>query len=114
MSGVIELTLDEHLRKADGDLASVGPRFQKVVAGVVQPAWLLATGADYEWPETTGSGRSLLTRISHCYSDKLLATTHFDHTEHETFLDANQLKPPTALFAPVSCGACCSTTYAGR
>jgi 2-polyprenyl-6-methoxyphenol hydroxylase-like FAD-dependent oxidoreductase len=101
VSAVTALTLDEVLRQADGDPGGAATRFQKAVTGAVDPAWLLATGADYAWPETKGSGRNLVTRFSHWYTGKLLDTATVDHTVNDVFIDVNQLiKPPAALFGP--------------
>ena len=78
-------------------------RAERAFAQVTQGAWLLATGADLQWPETVGDagGNGPADRAARWYLDKLLETMGRDETVRMAFNEVNQLvKPATSLFAP--------------
>ena len=51
------VALGDELTRAGGGLDGVARRTEQAVAKVTAGAWLLATGADLEWPGTVGQGR---------------------------------------------------------
>lgn len=97
------LTLGQELRRADGRLDGVAQRAIQSIARTTEGAWLLATSADLEWPETTGADakQGLADRFGRWYLGKLLDAMSHDRALRLAFLDVNQLmKPVTSLFAP--------------
>ncbi len=76
-------------------------RMQKAVAKVGDGAWMIATGDDLRFPDTTGLKPSRLTRLQHRYLDRALATATVDETVMDAVLQAFMLlAPPTVLFRP--------------
>lgn len=97
------VALGRELQAANGRLDGVARRAQKAIGKATEGAWLLATGADLEWPETVGgqNGQSLSDRFGHWYLGKLMQALPYDRTVRLAFTEVNQLvKPATALFAP--------------
>lgn len=97
------LALGEEISRARGDWDGVAHcaerSFGKLTAGV----WLLATGADLEWPGTVGGDRSngLGDRFGRWYIDKVLDAAAVDPRVRLAFIEVNQLvSPVTRLFAP--------------
>jgi hypothetical protein len=45
---------------------------QRDLGRIVDASWLLATGQDLRWPQTTGARRSLVTRFLHRYLDRVI------------------------------------------
>ena len=59
-------------------------RMQKAVAKVGEGAWMIATGDDLRFPETTGPKPSWLTRFQHRYLDRALAAATVDDSRAAT------------------------------
>lgn len=82
------------------DLTGLAARFQRQLPHLVAPAWLLATGADFEWIGRPPS-RNPVTHFTSWYLPKVLAAIPLDRTVHRTFSAVQHLmKRPTALFTP--------------
>ena len=93
--------LGEELTRAGGRLDGVARATEQAVAKVTAGAWLLATGADLEWPGTEGkAANGPADRMARWYLDRLLASLDDDKVR-AAFNEVNQLvKPATRLFAP--------------
>ncbi|HSM56701.1 MAG TPA: FAD-dependent monooxygenase [Candidatus Sulfomarinibacteraceae bacterium] len=102
VSAMTAVALDEQLRKAGGVRTGFAARFQKQVARVTKPVWLLTTGADLAFPGTEGgSGKSVVDRLTYWYTDLVMDAVPYDDRVRRTFLDVNHLLlPATALFSP--------------
>ena len=97
------VALGEEIARAGGQLDGVAARAERAFGKATEGAWLLATGADLEWPETVGgeSSNSLADRFGRWYIDKLLDAVGRDEQVRLAFNEVNQLvKPATSLFAP--------------
>ncbi len=97
------VALGEELTRTGGQLDGVAARAEQRFGKITEGAWLLATGADLEWPETVGgaSSNSLADRFGRWYIDKLLDAVGRDEQVRLAFNEVNQLvKPATSLFAP--------------
>lgn len=104
--------LDEILRKhrkrnSHGGLHGMAVQFQRELAKVNQPAWVMATGEDLRFPETQGGSEnsdspvSLIDRLTQLYMDQLAIVMKKDYEIWLTFGEVfTLLKPPTALFQP--------------
>jgi len=95
------VALGDELTRANGQLDGVARRTEQAVAKVTAGAWLLATGADLEWPGTEGkAANGPADRMARWYLDRLLAALE-DDTVRAAFNEVNQLvKPASRLFAP--------------
>ena len=95
------VALGDELTRADGQLDGVAKRTEQAVAKVTAGAWLLATGADLEWPGTVGKApNGPADRLARWYLDRLLASLDDDKVR-AAFNEVNQLvKPASRLFAP--------------
>lgn len=102
VSAMTAVALDAQLRETDGNMTGFAARFQKQVARVTKPVWLLTTGADLAWPGTEGgSGKSLVDRLTYWYTDLVMDAVPYDDRVRRAFIDVNHLVlPATALFAP--------------
>ncbi|MFW6184628.1 MAG: 2-polyprenyl-6-methoxyphenol hydroxylase-like oxidoreductase, partial [Chloroflexota bacterium] len=102
VSAMTAAALDEQLREARGNMTGFAARFQRQVARVTRPVWLLTTGTDLAWPGTEGgSGKSLGDRLTYWYTDLVMDAIPYDDRVRRAFLDVNHLLlPATALFAP--------------
>lgn len=97
------VALGDAIRRNSDRLDGVAPRAQRAFGQVTQGAWLLATGADLDWPETVGGERSngLADRLGRWYIDKVLEAVASDRQVRMAFNEVNQLvKPVNSLFAP--------------
>lgn len=97
------VALGAEIARADGQLDGVAARAERAFGKITHGAWLLATGADLEWPETVGgeSSNGLADRFGRWYIDKLLDAVGRDEQVRMSFNEVNQLvKPATSLFAP--------------
>jgi 2-polyprenyl-6-methoxyphenol hydroxylase-like FAD-dependent oxidoreductase len=97
------VALGELIWHSGAQLDGVAHRAERAFGKVTEGAWLLATGADYEWPETVGGERSSspADRLGRWYIDKVLTTLATDQQVRLAFNEVNQLvKPVTSLFAP--------------
>ena len=92
--------LERHRRKRP-TLDGFTGQMQKAVAKVGDGAWMIATGDDLRFPDTTGPKPSRLTRLQHRYLDRALAAATVDETVMDAVLHAFMLlAPPTVLFRP--------------
>ncbi|MDP9470108.1 MAG: FAD-dependent monooxygenase [Chloroflexota bacterium] len=88
-------------RRQDGNLAGFAHRVQRRVATSSATAWLMATGEDLRYPETSGARPGLPTRLLQRYADGVLRAAMEDQRANAAFLDVlNLLAPPAALFRP--------------
>jgi 2-polyprenyl-6-methoxyphenol hydroxylase-like FAD-dependent oxidoreductase len=100
------LLLDQSLREhkhryPDGNLSGLSRRFQRQVAKINAPAWLLATGADFSYPTTEGGKRSLFARIMHPYLQRVARVSTLDPEVGRALFDVtNLVSPPITLFRP--------------
>lgn len=95
--------LGDAIRRNGGRLDGVAAQAQRAFGQVTQGAWLLATGADLDWPETVGSERSngLADRFGRWYIHQVLDALAIDRQVRLAFNEVNQLvQPVTSLFAP--------------
>ena len=99
VAAITALSLGEALSKAP-QLDGLAMRFQRQIPQLVAPAWLLATGADFEWIGRPPS-KNPLTRFTSWYLPQVLATMPQDRTVHQAFAAVQHLiKGPASLFAP--------------
>ncbi|MCC6627076.1 MAG: FAD-dependent monooxygenase [Chloroflexi bacterium] len=97
------LALDDSLRHATrgGDWSGLGQRFQRALARANQTPWLLATGADYRLPATSGAPPPPSMRVVHHYLDRVMAAASRDTTVRLALMEVlHLLRPPAALFHP--------------
>jgi 2-polyprenyl-6-methoxyphenol hydroxylase-like FAD-dependent oxidoreductase len=98
------VALDEQLerhRQKRPTLDGFTKRMQKAVAKVGDGPWMIATGDDLRFPDTTGPKPSRVTRFQHRYLDRALAAATVDETVMDAVLQAFMLlAPPTVLFRP--------------
>lgn len=97
------MALGEEIARTHGELDGVARRAERAFGKLTAGAWLLATGADLEWPGTVGGDRSngLADRLGRWYIDKVLDATAVDPHVRIAFNEVNQLvSPVTRLFAP--------------
>ncbi|WP_199254010.1 FAD-dependent oxidoreductase [Mycolicibacterium mengxianglii] len=91
------LALRDCLRSGD---AALSRRFFAAAAKPVGVAWELARGSDLTIPGVQAP-RTLGTRVSGWYTDRLVATCGSDPTVHEAFARVtNLLDPPSRLMSP--------------
>jgi len=89
----------QHTLASDG-LTDVGPRFFERAARVVDTAWQMAIGADFQFPQTTGP-KPTGVGLSNAYTTRLLSQAQTDPVLSAAFLRAMRLEvPPSTLFAP--------------
>ncbi|HSL56011.1 MAG TPA: hypothetical protein VK868_16515 [Pyrinomonadaceae bacterium] len=94
------LTLRNTLRQ-DASLRGLSRRFLKRLGKVNKAPWLLATGEDYRYADTTGHGASLMTKFMHRYMNHVLELATRSVAVRGVLLRAfSMLVPPTALFHP--------------
>jgi 2-polyprenyl-6-methoxyphenol hydroxylase-like FAD-dependent oxidoreductase len=95
------VALGEELTRAGGRLDDVAKSSVQAIAKITAGAWLLATGADLEWPGTVGqAANGPGDRLARWYLDRLLAALEDDKVR-TAFNEVNQLvKPASRLFAP--------------
>lgn len=79
---------------------SLAHHFFERVEQVVSVAWLMAVGADFSYPHTTGP-KPRGTEFFNWYVDRLTTKAHSDGSLRETYYRViNMEYPPTALFRP--------------
>jgi 2-polyprenyl-6-methoxyphenol hydroxylase-like FAD-dependent oxidoreductase len=85
----------------NASLYGLSRRFQKRLGKVNKAPWLLATGEDYRYPETTGHGATAMTKFMHRYLNHVIElATHSVAVRHVLLRAFSMLVPPTALFHP--------------
>ncbi len=95
--------LGRQLGRANGRLDGLAQLAQREIGRITQGAWLLATGADLEWPGTVSNngGQHLVDSIGRWYIARLLDAIPYDQKLRLAFNDVNQLlKPVSSLLAP--------------
>jgi 2-polyprenyl-6-methoxyphenol hydroxylase-like FAD-dependent oxidoreductase len=98
--------LDRVLREfadggTNGALAGFARHFQRALAQVNKPIWLLATGEDFRYPEAVGGQRDFFTKLTHHYIDRLIHRANHDNRVYKRVVEVmHLLKPPVALAAP--------------
>lgn len=89
-----------HHALSDGSLDDIGVRFFEQSTGIVDAAWKIAVGADFEFPQTTGpkpTGTDLFNR----YIALLIRQAHTDGVLTDAFYRVFRLeRPPTSLLHP--------------
>ena len=93
--------LRERPDSADGDMTGLARRFHRRLAKVIADPWLLATGEDLRYPETTGAEPTLAMRITRPYLDQVMMLSRDDRAAYRTVVEVlHLLKPPRSLFRP--------------
>jgi 2-polyprenyl-6-methoxyphenol hydroxylase-like FAD-dependent oxidoreductase len=88
-------------RESGGELTGFARRFQRELARVNKPIWLLATGEDFRYPEAVGGQRDFFTTLTHHYIDRLIRRANHDNRVYQRVVEVmHLLKPPAALAAP--------------
>jgi 2-polyprenyl-6-methoxyphenol hydroxylase-like FAD-dependent oxidoreductase len=97
-------TLVSHLDAASNrrrEPSRLAQKVQKQMAGVVRPAWNLATGEDLRLASTTGGRLRLRDRLLQRYVDRVIATATADPAVRRQLLSVmNMLSKPQALLQP--------------
>ncbi|MFW6090575.1 MAG: FAD-dependent oxidoreductase [Actinomycetota bacterium] len=100
MSVAAQEALALHHTLAERGLADLGGRFYSRVDKIVENAWSVATGGDFQFPQTSGAkprGTDLLNR----YVTRLHRKAHTDSMLADAFARVAALeKPPTSLLHP--------------
>jgi 2-polyprenyl-6-methoxyphenol hydroxylase-like FAD-dependent oxidoreductase len=92
------VTLQQAL--ADGGLDGIAGRFFDRVAAVVDDVWQMSTGADFDFPQTTGP-KPTGTDLFNWYASRLISRAHSDPELSEAFRRVMRLEQaPTTLFRP--------------
>lgn len=97
------VALGNEIARSGGRLDGVAQAAHQAFAKATAGAWLLATGADLQWPATVGEagGNGPADRFARWYLDRLLTRLGSDDSVRMAFNDVNQLvKPAASLFAP--------------
>lgn len=95
-------SLGRALARAGHQLDGLAWRFQRSLPRLVEPAWLLATGADYAWQdEAVDRPRTVATHFRHWYLDRLLNVVALSRPVQNAFTEVqHMLRPPSSLFRP--------------
>lgn len=89
-----------HHTLATNDRQQFGRRFFDRVAAVVEPAWMLAAGADFGFPQTEGD-RPRGTAFFNWYLARLLRKAHTDRALTDAFTEVLSMQQsPTSLLRP--------------
>jgi 2-polyprenyl-6-methoxyphenol hydroxylase-like FAD-dependent oxidoreductase len=95
--------LDECIReqRLTGDVCGIARNFQRRLAKVCAPAWMLATGEDYRYRGVEGGSPTAVTRVMHWYMDRVVQLTTERADVRRVLLEVfNMVRPPSALFRP--------------
>lgn len=96
-----DLVVDASGRDSGAYPAGFARDFQRRLARIQRPVWLLATGEDFRYPQTEGERPGPLAHLFHRYVDRVLIAATSSPAVHQRFLEVlHLLKPPTALFGP--------------
>ncbi len=96
-----EMLRAQRKRDPNGDLTGFAKRFQQRLAKVNQTPWLLATGADWFYPETEGTKPTRLDRLMQRYVIQVLRAMPQSADVGLTWVEVQHLlTPPAALFRP--------------
>ena len=89
-----------HHSLATGRLADLGPRFFERSKDVVDIAWMMAVGSDFQFPQTTGP-KPRATNLMSRYISRLNRKAHADGILRDTFMRVLMMEqPPTTLLHP--------------
>ena len=89
-----------HHSLATGGLVDLSPRFFERSKDVVDIAWLMAVGADFQFPQTTGP-KPRATNLMSRYISRLNRKAHTDGILRNTFMRVMMMEqPPTTLLHP--------------
>jgi 2-polyprenyl-6-methoxyphenol hydroxylase-like FAD-dependent oxidoreductase len=101
VAAIAGMTLDQCLRRQQGELTGLAARFQKELIKVIDAPWQLATGQDRDWLNGPAATSGPLARLVQRYIRRVLVTMMDDAAVAEVFLAVQQmLAAPTRLFYP--------------
>jgi 2-polyprenyl-6-methoxyphenol hydroxylase-like FAD-dependent oxidoreductase len=94
--------LDDLLReRRHGDLAGLSRVFQRRLAGLIAPPWMMATSEDARWPGTKGHRVTPMTRLMHWYVDGVAMLLPESPRILRTFVEVvHMIEPPSRLAEP--------------
>ena len=94
--------LDKHLQDWKSDLSPhFGMKFQRKLARFLQTPWLVATGEDFRWENTTGDRPGPAVRAMQRYMDQVVKLATIDSYAKRTFIEViHFLESPVSLFHP--------------
>ena len=94
--------LDDQLRGWNGEFSSsFGMMFQRKLAQLLQTPWLVATGEDFRWENTTGDRPGTAARAMQRYIDRVIRLATVDSYAQRRFIEViHLLQPPSSLFHP--------------
>ena len=96
----LDRCLADHLGRHP-DLSGVSTVAQKAIAKANAGAWMVATGEDLRYPETTGDKAGVADRLVRRYLDRVLAAAAVDPVVQTAFFDVVALvAEPTSLMRP--------------
>ncbi len=86
----------------NGNLENGGAqRFQKKIASIVEPCWMLATGEDHSWPGTEGAPPKKVMKIMQWYVHKIIALAPSNRLAFRRFKEvSHMMKSPAVFFHP--------------
>lgn len=95
------LVLAHCLEKSGKNLSGLSKVVPHQLSRVIQGPWLLATGDDYRYTETSGAQRNALTGLTHYYMDHVIYLASQDARIFTLFFEvAHLIKPIRLLFEP--------------
>jgi flavin-dependent dehydrogenase len=94
--------LDDQLQAWKDDFSPrFGITFQRQLARLLQTPWLVATGEDFRWENTTGDRPGGAARSMQRYIDQVIKLATMDPHAQRRFIEViHLLKPPSSLFHP--------------
>jgi 2-polyprenyl-6-methoxyphenol hydroxylase-like FAD-dependent oxidoreductase len=101
-AGMGALVLDRALRHGGDQLRrGLEHQFQQDLVRAIEPAWMLATGADARYPDMEGNPPQLGSRLSHWYVDRVMELATRSARVRYRLLEVLQLmRPPMSLLTP--------------
>lgn len=100
----LDRTLADHLRSrpaGSAPFAGASARLQREVARTNAGAWMVATGEDARWPDTTGGTPSGPDRVLRRYLDRVVAAATVDPVVNAAFFRVvAMMAAPTSLLRP--------------
>jgi 2-polyprenyl-6-methoxyphenol hydroxylase-like FAD-dependent oxidoreductase len=99
------LTLDRCLRQyprpRSASTRELSRRFQRELARVNHPIWLLATGEDFRYPQAVGGRRTLWMTLIHHYIDQIIRQAPHNRLLYQRMVEViHLLRSPMALASP--------------
>jgi 2-polyprenyl-6-methoxyphenol hydroxylase-like FAD-dependent oxidoreductase len=93
--------LRSSLQQNKSGCKGVGRRFQRRLARINRPPWMLATSEDLRFEGAEGGSPGLGARFMHTYLDRVLRAATHSQSVRARFLEVQgMLKGPTAIFRP--------------